>query len=121
VTTGADGAFAREAITRLAAEADADTLPALVGVLAEAQALALARLTTRTSEHPALLDDRLLTMPEVADRLAVTEHQAREMGRRGELPTVTVGERFVRVRASALDEWIRRRENGRSIREGGGR
>lgn len=58
----------------------------------------------------------LLTMSEVAERLGVTEHQAREMGRRGELPIVTVGERFVRVRATSLEEWIRRRENGTSIR-----
>ncbi len=117
----ADGALSRDEIRRLAAEADTSELPALVGVFAEAQALALARLTSRTSERRAAADDRLLTMPEVATRLGVKEHQAREMGRRGTLPTVTVGERFVRVRAGALEEWVRRRENGRSIRERGGR
>jgi excisionase family DNA binding protein len=66
-------------------------------------------------------DDHLLTMPEVAERLGVTEHQAREMGRRQQLPVITVGDRFVRVRAGALEEWIRLRENGRTIRRGGGR
>jgi len=40
------------------------------------------------------------------------------MGRRSELPTVTVGDRFVRVRTGALEDWIRRRENGRTIRGG---
>jgi hypothetical protein len=59
-------------------------------------------------------------MPQVADRLGVKEHQAREMGRRNELPVIVIGERFVRVRAGALEEWIRRRENGRSIRRTGG-
>lgn len=103
------------------AETPRQELPALVGVLAAAQAVALARLTTRTPEDRRPADDRLLTMPEVAERLGITEHQARAMGRRGELPTLTVGDRFVRVRATALEEWIRRRENGRSIRERGGR
>jgi hypothetical protein len=49
-------------------------------------------------------------MNAVAKKLNVTEHQAREMGRRHELPTVIVGDRFVRVRAGALEDWIRRRE-----------
>jgi excisionase family DNA binding protein len=58
-------------------------------------------------------------MPETAKRLGITEHQAREMGRRGELPIVTVGERFVRVRAAALEGWILRRERGTLSRPGG--
>ncbi len=45
--------------------------------------------------------DRLLSMPEVARRLGITEHQAREMGRRRQLPVVHVGERHVRVSACA--------------------
>jgi excisionase family DNA binding protein len=110
-----------EDLARLAAEVDASDLPAIVGVLAQAQALALARLAARTPEDPTPREDRLLTMPEVARRLGVTEHRAREMGRRGDLPTVTVGHRGVRVRASSLDEWIRRRETGRSIRSRGER
>jgi excisionase family DNA binding protein len=60
-------------------------------------------------------------MPEVARRLGVTEYQACEMGRRGELPTVAVGERLVRVRAGALEEWIHRRETGRTMKGSGGR
>lgn len=114
------GLLTRELI-RLLAEADLLQLPALVGALAQAQAAALARLTARTPEGRPETDDRLLTMPEVALRLGVTEHQAREMGRRGELPIIAVGDRFVRVRAGALGDWIRRRENGRTIRREGGR
>ena len=62
-------------------------------------------------------EDRLLSMPEVAQRLGIKEHRARELGRRHELPTVTVGDRGVRVSTRGLDEWIRRRETGRTIRD----
>jgi len=117
---GSGGILGRD-LLRLVAQVPLTELPTLVGVLALAQAVALARLTTRTQEDRVAADDRLLTMPEVAERLGVTEHQAREMGRRGELPTIPVGDRFVRVREGALMEWVRRRENGRTIRHEGGR
>lgn len=94
----------------------ADRLPALIGQLEGARAAAWARLTT--AEHPPVCTERLLTMPEVAERLGITEHQAREMGRRGELPVVHVGERRVRVNTRALEEWIRR---GTLSRPRGGR
>jgi excisionase family DNA binding protein len=67
----------------------------------------LAPASTTPRDSPG---DRLLTMPEAAERLGITEHHAREMGRRGELPVTVIGERFVRVHAGALEEWIRRRE-----------
>jgi len=51
-------------------------------------------------------------MEEVARVLGVPLTQARELGRRGELPVVHVG-RYVRVRAGALAEWMALRENGR--------
>ena len=105
----------------LVATAAPEDLPALVGALAQAQALALARLTTGTNEDRHSAEDRLMAMPAVAERLGITEHQAREMGRRGELPVITVGGRFVRVRPGALEDWIRHRENGRTMRRGGGR
>ena len=108
-------------LARMAAEAPSAELPALVGLLAQAQAVALARLTTPSAERHNPTDDRLLTMPEVARRLGINESQAREMGRRHELPTIIVGERHVRVRASALEEWIRRRENGRTMSDRRGR
>jgi excisionase family DNA binding protein len=101
-------------LARLVAEAPASSLPDLIGALAQAHALALARLVAPAPERHGP-EDALLAMPEVARRLGVTEYQAREMGRRGELPTILVGERRVRVRAGALEEWIRRRESGRSI------
>jgi len=117
---GAECSFALE-LPRIVADSPCSALPAL-GALAHAQALSFARLLTATPERPDGDDpNALLAMPEVARRLGVTEHQAREMGRRGDLPTVTVGERLVRVRAGALVEWIRRRESGRNIETRKGR
>lgn len=50
-------------------------------------------------------------MREVAEILALPEYGARELGRRGELPTVVIGRR-VRVRPSALERFIEEREHG---------
>lgn len=104
-----------EDLARLAAETAPEELPAFVGALAQAHAVALARLVVPAPEHRENSENRLLSMPEVAARLGIKEHQARELGRRRELPTVIVGERRVRVRAATLEEWIRCRETGRSI------
>jgi excisionase family DNA binding protein len=127
----AEGAMERETrqrttlaardLAQLVEDVELESLPALLGALAQAQAAALARLLTGGPEQQAPDVDPLLAMPEVARRLGVTEYQAREMGRRGELPTITVGERMVRVRAGALEEWIRRRESGRRIDRRGSR
>lgn len=107
-----------EELPALAAAATAEELPALIGALEAARAVAWARITApRPAEpaEPAPPPDRLLTMPEVAELLGITEYQAREMGRRGELPTVRVGERRVRARASAVAEWVKRREIGGTL------
>ena len=104
-------------LARIVADAPPSDLPALVGALAQAQAVALARIVQPAPERGEGTGDRLLTMPEAAERLGISEHQAREMGRRHELPTIIVGERHVRVSARALEEWIRRRETGRTIRD----
>jgi excisionase family DNA binding protein len=97
--------------------------PSLVVALAARLAQLGAELAVPTAKGnggtvPAV-EDRLLTMPEAAERLGITEHQAREMGRRGDLPVVTVGKRFVRVRVSTLEDWIRRREGATLSRAGG--
>jgi excisionase family DNA binding protein len=90
-------------------------LPRLIGALEAARAAAWARLLA--PQEPAK-EDRLVAMPEVAARLGIKEHQAREMGRRGGLPVVHVGERHVRVSSRALEEWIKR---GTLSRPRGGR
>jgi len=105
----------------LVANAEPADLPSLVGELEAAKAAAWARLAGPSARPPDAPADRLLTMPQAAERLGITEHQARELGRRGDLPTVLVGERHVRVRASTLTEWIRRREKGCTLSRTGGR
>jgi len=64
-------------------------------------------LARRPSEEEG---ERLLSLSEVAERLGVPEEHAREMGRRGLLPTVRVGKRYVRVRRSALEKWMAHQE-----------
>ena len=82
----------------------------LVSLGSEIQGRGLVALVALKDAPPE--DDRLLDMAEVAKALGVVEGQARDMGRRGELPIVMVG-RYVRVRASSLREWMATRENGR--------
>ena len=94
-------------------QASLEELPALAGKLREAELLAEMKLRSVTPDASGKRHDetdRLLTMPEAAERLGITVHHAREMGRRGELPVILVGDRRVRIRAAALEEWIRRRE-----------
>jgi excisionase family DNA binding protein len=87
-------------------------VPAAIGSLEALRVRALERHVRDLQALQAPREDRLLTMPEVAARLKISLYQARDLGRRGEIPTVTVGDRFVRVRLSTLEEWIRRREQG---------
>jgi excisionase family DNA binding protein len=97
----------------IASASEPATVAALIGELARLQALAQARMSVLAlPAAPANDEARLLTMPEVAERLGITEDLARGMGRRGELPTVTVGERQVRVRTGALSRWVADRERG---------
>jgi excisionase family DNA binding protein len=44
-------------------------------------------------------------MSKVAEALGIPESQARELGRKGELPTVRIG-KYVRVRKGDLDSWV---------------
>jgi len=54
---------------------------------------------------------RLLTAGEVAGILRVPRSFVYALARRGELPTVRIGERYVRFRAAALETWIARNES----------
>jgi excisionase family DNA binding protein len=106
-------------IVRAVPEVRPSLVVALAARLAQlAAVLAVPSAKGNTGPVPAV-EDRLLTMPEAAERLGITEHQAREMGRRGDLPVVTVGKRFVRVRVRTLEDWIRRREGATLSRVGG--
>jgi excisionase family DNA binding protein len=99
-------------LCRLIGEALPEDLPALLGALETAKAEAWSRMAAamRPSEAGPEEQERLLTLPEVAERLGESEHFARELGRRGELPLVRLGKRHLRVRPSALREWIARHE-----------
>ncbi len=70
-----------------------------LGVLAEQAAKGLA-------------DERLLTLPEVAAVLAVPEGEAYALARRGVLPTVRVGSKYVRMRRADLEAWLQTRRDG---------
>lgn len=88
-------------------------LPELLGQLEAERLRGLVRIHAPAPFEAAQRQDDadgLLTMEDVAQRLGVSLEHARELGRRGELATVRVGERYVRVRRAALDEFIARRE-----------
>jgi excisionase family DNA binding protein len=59
---------------------------------------------------------RLLNPEDVAAILGVPHTFVYALARRGEIPTVRIGERYVRLRAGAIDRWIAAREDatGRS-------
>lgn len=50
--------------------------------------------------------DRLLTADDVAEILGVPRSYVYALARRGELPTVRVGDRYVRFRCRSLQRWI---------------
>jgi excisionase family DNA binding protein len=54
---------------------------------------------------------RLFTADDVASVLGVPRTFVYALSRRGDLPTVRVGERYVRYRAEALERWIAARES----------
>ena len=59
----------------------------------------------------------LLTVPEVSERLKISEARVRELGRLGLLPVVRLG-RQVRIDPERLDAWI---AEGRQALPGGWR
>ena len=56
---------------------------------------------------------RLLDADEVAAVLGVARTFVYTLARRGELPTVRIGDRYVRFRAQALERWIAEQESTR--------
>ena len=92
-----------------------EQIPEAIGDLERLRVRLLVRLVAAhgvpSSSEDGSGHERLLTMKGVAERLGVPEARARELGRRGELPVVRVGPKYVRVRCSVLDAWIRQRED----------
>ncbi len=94
----------------------AEAILPLIAQLAALQSTLAARLAadraSGDNQAEPQAEDRLLTMAQVATVLSVPTGYARELGWRGDLPTVRVG-KYVRVRRSDLDEWVvRHREKG---------
>jgi excisionase family DNA binding protein len=59
--------------------------------------------------------ERLLTIAEVAARLAIPKAYAYELVRRGALPAIRVGTRYVRVPEGAFAEWVAKGVEMRSL------
>jgi len=92
-----------EQAQRLTPDTAAELLTRLVGL----QSLLLGRLLAAPTPHPdPEPGERLLTIPEVAGRLSVPEAYAYELARRGEIPTIRVGKKYVRVPLGALEKWL---------------
>ncbi len=60
--------------------------------------------------HPEGRPGRLLVAEDVAALLGVPPTFVYALARRGELPSVRVGERYIRFRAQAIEDWIDARE-----------
>lgn len=54
---------------------------------------------------------RLLSAEDVAELLGVPRTFVYALARRGDLPVVRVGERYVRFRAETLEQWIAAQES----------
>ena len=80
-----------------------ETAQALLIRLASIQPVLLQRaLTGSRNGHE---DDLLLTIPQVAKRLKVSNYRAYELARQGILKSVRLG-KSVRVKPSAIDEYV---------------
>jgi excisionase family DNA binding protein len=104
--------------------ASSQALPGILGALEAARAGGWARLLTSITAMPrtpeGAEDGRLLTIREVAERLAVRVDYAYALARQGKLPVVRLpglekggrqrDGKHIRVRADALREWIRSQE-----------
>lgn len=83
-------------------------VPGLLGALERLKAILWSRMLTAsysaTSPQPPDAAT-LLTMPQVAKRLAIPEGRAYELARQGVLPAVKVG-KYVRVPLAELETWV---------------
>ncbi len=96
------------------AEVPPAEIPALLGELERLKAILWVRMVngpaTKDGQAEAPVEDRLLTVPQVAARLSVPKGYAYELARRREIPTVRVGAKYIRVSLAALRDWEARRQ-----------
>lgn len=86
----------------------------LVGELERLKALAWGRIMSGAGPaHQPSPEEELLTIPEVAPRLKVSEYRAYELARQGKLRAVKIG-KSVRVTPSAIQEFVAQRNGGKA-------
>ena len=91
-----------------AAQGKVVDIPGLLGELERLKALLWSRMVTvscRAMSHQLPDTASLLTLPQVAMRLAIPEGRAYELARQGILPTVRVG-KYVRVPLGEFETWV---------------
>jgi excisionase family DNA binding protein len=93
---------------KLAKDLSANVAAALLTKLAGVQTALLGRLLMGNGNgaDPGATTEPLLKIPDVAKRLDVPTAFAYELVRRGEIPTVRVGKKYVRVSSAALKKWM---------------
>ena len=94
-------------------EIPVEMLPAMMTKLSAMQGALAAKMfadasVIRKGTGAAVFTENLLTVPQVAKRLAIPACRAYELARQGRLPVVRIG-KYVRVDPRQLEAWIRQR------------
>ena len=63
----------------------------------------------RSTDRPTADNDRLLTVPEVADYLRISRDQAYLTVRSSGFPLIQLGENMLRIRRQDLERWLSER------------
>lgn len=92
-------------LDQLVGQASPTVIPLLVGAFSRLQARA--QLQMLAGHEPANSNQDLLTIPEVAERLKISDYRAYELARQGVFKSVRLG-KSVRVRPEDLAEYLTR-------------
>lgn len=118
------------ALPEAARQAAPEDLPALLGKLAEAEAVVRMRIAATTPTATGSTNgeeeaDRLLTLPEVAEIVGVPVAYVYTLARQRKIPTVrppglekegrTCSPKYVRVKRSSLTEWIAKLDEDKGL------
>lgn len=99
-----------QALTAAQVTAALAQVHAAQGQLAAVEGALVDRLMALLAQ-PVPAEDELVDMPTAAKTLGIPESRARELGRRGQLPTIQVG-KYVRVSRRALEAFMAGRTAG---------